>query len=107
VADSEVRQKFEARVLETVKYAKRDDFVIGENGYNNPNLQEWFGWFAAGMRAGEIAMREKAAKLCEREVRPELDNFNDLNRGWNEALTYAAGAIRAGKQEVGGNADGK
>ena len=37
---------------------------------------------------------EEAATLCEKAIRPELSNFNDIEKGWNEALTAAAGAIR-------------
>jgi len=30
----------------------------------------------------------------ENAIRPELDNFNDVEKGWNEALKAAAGSIR-------------
>jgi hypothetical protein len=45
------------------------------------------------------AGRDAAAKLCEDAICPKLDTYNDVEKGWNEALTAAAGSIRNQKFE--------
>ena len=47
------------------------------------------------LRRAWEAGRDAAATLCEQAIRPELETIStDIEKGWNEALRGAAGAIR-------------
>jgi hypothetical protein len=77
VADSEVRQKFEA----TVKHLSEtlDKLRPGTGpGVGVLLMMAWDEAFAAGMRAGEIAMREKAAERIHHAFCRTIDRMQNI-----------------------------
>ena len=42
---------------------------------------------------------EEAAKICQSATRHKYDKFNDVERGWNNALEDAAKVLRARAEE--------
>jgi hypothetical protein len=79
VADSEVRQKFEARTSEDLLqlalelYARAVSYDCAESVHAaafaaREEILKRMSGFAAGMRAGEIAMKEKAQKAVADEM---------------------------------------